>query len=87
MSFWCAAFTVKKRNLQHAFFEILGVSTVATVDEGLCPLNPCELLKKLDQNFLSAAVLFSLLEKFLKRERVVQLRIASQISRIASQIS
>ena len=37
----------KKRN----FFCVLGISTSAEVDVGRCPLNPCELLKKLDQNF------------------------------------
>ena len=29
----------------------MGVSTSAEVDEGRCPFEPCELLKKLDQNF------------------------------------
>ena len=29
----------------------MGVSTSEEVDEGLCPFDPCELLKKLDQNF------------------------------------
>jgi len=29
----------------------LGVSNSAELDEGLCPFEPCQLLKKLDQNF------------------------------------
>ena len=29
----------------------MGISTSAEVDEGLRPFEPCELLKKLDQNF------------------------------------
>jgi len=33
--------------------RVLGISTSADVDEGLCPLNPCQLLKKLDQNFFT----------------------------------
>ena len=28
-----------------------GVSLAAASDRGRCPLDPCELLKKLDQNF------------------------------------
>ncbi len=33
------------------FSEVLGVSTSAEVDEGRRPFKPCQLLKKLDQNF------------------------------------
>ena len=57
------------------FSDVLGISTSADVDEGLCPLNPCELLKKLDQNFILATartdfvfltVFLNLFDSFLK---------------------
>jgi len=45
------SFSEEKRSKKGTFPEVLGISTSSEVDEGLCPLNPCQLLKKLDQNF------------------------------------
>ncbi|MBQ2725699.1 MAG: hypothetical protein IJF78_08335, partial [Clostridia bacterium] len=45
------SFSEEKRSKKGTFSCVLSVSTSAEVDEGLCPLNPCELLKKLEQNF------------------------------------
>ena len=41
----------EKRKRKKNSFERKGVSTSAEVDEGLRPFKPCDLLKKVDQNF------------------------------------
>jgi len=41
----------KKEAKKGTLSDVLGVSSSAELDEGLCPFEPCQLLKKLDQNF------------------------------------
>ena len=54
----------KKYQKEELFSKILSVSTVETVDEGRCHFKPCQLLKKLDQNFLLATVPLAAFEYF-----------------------
>ena len=64
-SIWTLSTAPKKGT----FSCVLSISSSAELDQGRCPLDPCELLKKLDQNFSTCGSSFFFIFKSCKKQK------------------